>query len=100
MKVAPVFLFALCIGLFVLAVPEIEAQTLEKRVQDLERQVDRLATSGLVLFLFGVFCALWAQETNRGAWGWFFFGLFLGPIAAVVLLQKNAKEKNRAERRT
>ena len=57
-----------------------------------EENVDgRYASVGFVTFLFRVFCAYWAQTTNRNAWAWFFFGLFLAPIAGVVLLYKNAK---------
>lgn len=70
------------------------AATLEDRVQALEQRVDRLAGTGLVLFLYGAFCALWAQRTRRSAWGWFFFGLFLAPVATVVLLRKNARESH------
>ena len=88
-------LFAVLVVTFV--VPEIGAQALEQRVQSLERQVDRLATTSLVLFLYGVFCALWAQRTDRSAWGWFFLGLFFGPITAIVLLAKNAEDKNKAQ---
>ncbi len=51
------------------------------------------ANIGFVTFLFGIFSAYWAQMTNRNAWAWFFFGLFLAPIAGVVLLYKNAKER-------
>lgn len=48
--------------------------------------------SGIPLFLFGVFCAYWAQQTNRNAWLWFFLGLFFAPITGVVLLYKNSKK--------
>jgi hypothetical protein len=34
--------------------------------------------------------------TRRNSWVWFFFGLFLGPIAGVVLLYKNRNELNRS----
>jgi hypothetical protein len=51
------------------------------------------ARVGFVTFLFGIFCAYWAQVTKRNAWAWFFFGLFLAPIAGVVLLYKNSKER-------
>lgn len=78
-------------------VPEIGAQELEQRVRSLERQVDHLATTSLVLFLYGVFCALWAQRTDRSAWGWFFLGLFFGPITAIVLLAKNAEDRKKAQ---
>ncbi len=49
------------------------------------------ASVGLVSFLFAIFCAYWAQINSKGAWGWFFFGLFLAPIAGVVLLHENRK---------
>lgn len=51
------------------------------------------ATQGMVSFLFGIFCAYWAQETGRNAWLWFFFGLFLPPIAGIVLCIKNSSDK-------
>jgi formate hydrogenlyase subunit 3/multisubunit Na+/H+ antiporter MnhD subunit len=51
------------------------------------------ATVGFVTFLFGIFCAYWAQETSRSAWLWFFLGLFLGPIAGIVLLGKNNEDR-------
>jgi hypothetical protein len=50
------------------------------------------ASVGFATFLFGIFSAYWAQMTSRSAWGWFFFGLFLAPIAGVVLLHKNSNE--------
>jgi len=49
---------------------------------------------GLACFLFGIFCAYWAQETNRNAWLWFFLGLFFPPITGLVLLYKNSKGRN------
>jgi hypothetical protein len=47
---------------------------------------------GLVFFLFGIFCAYWAQTTKRNAWLWFFLGLFFAPIAGLVLLYKNSND--------
>ncbi len=52
---------------------------------------DSYASIGFVTFLFGIFCAYWAQETKRNAWAWFFFGLILAPIAGLVLLSKNSR---------
>ena len=51
------------------------------------------APEGLVLFLFGVFTAYWAQTTRRNPWLWFFFGVFLAPIAGLVLLYKNSMQR-------
>ena len=45
---------------------------------------------GAVVFLFGAFCALWAQNTNRNPWLWFFLGLFFNVITVLVLLAKNS----------
>ena len=50
------------------------------------------ATVGYVGLLFGMFCAYWGQASGRNAWGWFFFGLFLAPLAGAVLLHLNAKD--------
>lgn len=47
------------------------------------------ASVGTVFFLFGIFCAYWAQSTGRNAWLWFFLGLFFAPITGVVLLYLN-----------
>ncbi|MEO5945583.1 MAG: hypothetical protein ABIP79_02115 [Chitinophagaceae bacterium] len=55
------------------------------------------APIGIVLFLFGGFCALWAQNTQRNAWLWFFFGLILNVIAVITLLIKNAGDLNSLE---
>ena len=50
------------------------------------------ASVALVQFLFGIFCAYWAQTTNRSAWLWFFLGWILAPITGIVLIYKNTKE--------
>jgi hypothetical protein len=49
------------------------------------------ASVGLVFFLFGIFCAHWAQNTGRSAWLWFFLGLFFAPFTGLFLLAKNSK---------
>ncbi len=51
------------------------------------------ASVGFVMFLFGIFCAYWAQTTNRNTWLWFILGLFFAPMSGVVLLYKNAKDR-------
>jgi hypothetical protein len=79
---------------------------IESRVAELQSQVasipSRVQTHGSdggVLFLFGVFCALWAQNTNRNAWLWFFLGLIFSVIAVVVLLAKNSDDLQRRRQR-
>jgi hypothetical protein len=50
------------------------------------------ASVALVQFLFGIFCAYWAQTTNRSAWLWFFLGWFFAPITGIVLMYKNTRQ--------
>ena len=69
---------------------------LEERVSRLESQARDNAESGVVFILFGAFCALWAQNTGRNAWGWFFLGLFFNVITVLVLLAKNSGDRARA----
>ena len=57
----------------------------------LAREVDSLPV-GLILVLFGGFCALWAQNTGRSAWAWFFLGLLFNVFTLIALLSKNARE--------
>lgn len=45
-----------------------------------------------VLFLFGAFCALWAQNTGRNPWLWFFLGLLFSVVTIFFLLTKNAND--------
>lgn len=45
-----------------------------------------------VLFLFGAFCALWAQNTGRNPWLWFFLGFLFSGITIFFLLTKNAND--------
>lgn len=56
------------------------------------------ASVAYVNFLFGIFCAYWAQVTRRSSWLWFFMGLLFGPITGIVLAAKNADDlrKSRA----
>lgn len=50
-----------------------------------------LVSKGYVGFLFGCFCAYWAQETDRDALLWFFLGWLLAPLAGLALLYRNAR---------
>lgn len=67
-------------------------QGLETRVSSLEQKVQRVGGTGAGLFLFGAFCALWAQNTGRNAWLWFFLGFLFSVIAVLVLLYKNSND--------
>jgi hypothetical protein len=50
------------------------------------------ASIGTVFYLFGIFCAYWAQTTGRNPWLWFFLGWFLAPITGLILLYKNSRK--------
>jgi len=65
---------------------------LEAKVSEIDRDVKNASDTGLVLFLFGAFCALWAQNTGRSAWLWFFLGLFFNVLAILFLLTKNSND--------
>jgi hypothetical protein len=70
----------------------------EQRVSALERKVKGAGGAGITLFLFGAFCALWAQNSGRNSWLWFFLGLFFSIITVLVLLVKNAGDLDARKR--
>lgn len=57
--------------------------------------MDEYASTGLVFYLFGLFCAYWAQETGRSALTWFFLGLFFAPLTGLALVWKNGQRERR-----
>jgi hypothetical protein len=64
--------------------------TLEGKVGQLESQTAHLsAVTAAVLFLYGAFCALWAQQTGRSAWVWFFLGVLFNAFTAIAVLYNN-----------
>ncbi|MEQ9401738.1 MAG: hypothetical protein RJQ04_21405 [Longimicrobiales bacterium] len=50
------------------------------------------APVAVVFYLFGIFCAYWAQETDRSAFLWFVMGTLFAPFAGPVLLVKNSRK--------
>ena len=73
-------------------------QNLTQRVSQLEAKENQSTEiihsgAGGAAFLFGAFCALWAQNTNRNAWLWFVMGLLFNVVTAVVLLVKNSNDR-------
>jgi hypothetical protein len=84
------------------AVPAFADEAIETRVAELERRVHDLpppivrnGPDGGVFFLFGAFCALWAQNTNRNPWLWFFLGLIFNVFTVIALLIKNSEGRKR-----
>jgi H+/Cl- antiporter ClcA len=45
-------------------------------------------------FLFGAFCALWAQNQGRNAWLWFILGFLLNIVAVLFVLILNVPVPN------
>jgi sensor c-di-GMP phosphodiesterase-like protein len=78
---------------------EMRIRELERRTDELEKRTREIqksqtgAAAGAVAYLFGAFCALWAQNTNRNAWLWFFLGLFFSVITVIFLLVKNSNDR-------
>lgn len=96
MKLA-LLVFALLLGLAPLAAAtpapaRDRVGELEWRVGKLERSFQSLAGPA---FLAGVIAALWAQNTRRNAWLWFFLGAIFVPITLIVLLYLNARDRRR-----
>lgn len=69
---------------------------LEGRVTSLEQKIAKIGgDQAPALFLFGAFCALWAQNTGRSGWLWFFLGFVFSFIAVLVVLAKNSNDVDR-----
>jgi hypothetical protein len=71
-------------------------KTLEQRVEDLEWNIKNTANLGILTLLTASFCALWAQNTGRSPWLWFFGGLFFSIIPVLMLLYYNAQDLKKA----
>ncbi len=80
---------------------QIEAQNLEiqnlrnqltSETSGLREKIDSYAPIAMVLFLFGGFCALWAQNTGRSPWVWFFTGLVFSVLAVIAVLIRNSED--------
>lgn len=62
---------------------------LNNEAHELREKVEDYAPMSLVLILFG---ALWAQNTGRNPWLWFFGGALFNFIAVLILLRNNADD--------
>ena len=76
---------------------ESQIARMESQIDRMEPEVDEAAPVGLVMYLFGMFCALWAQNTGRNAWLWFFLGILGSVITVMFLLTKNARDRQTAD---
>lgn len=66
-----------------------------------ENELVRNVTTGvLVMFLFAAFCAVWAQNCERNAFLWFFFGFLFNVVAVMsILIWFNPQNKERRKSR-
>ena len=73
---------------------------LEQRISNLEHRVSsqNQEGAGVAVFVCAAFLALWAQNTGRNAWLWFFLGLFFSVIMIFVMLYKNSNDKKTGRR--
>jgi hypothetical protein len=89
---------------------KLDIRRLESEIRRLQSDVSRVRRQGsattvvhdesgifFMLILYGAFCALWAQNTGRSAWQWFFAGLFLNVLTIMILLSKNAEDRRKRE---
>jgi hypothetical protein len=74
---------------------EARIKALESRVAREESTLRNNSSDGAVVFLYGAFCALWAKNTGRSAWLWFFMGLLFSVFTVIVLLSKNSEDQKR-----
>lgn len=76
---------------------ESQVSELESRISDTENRnnnVQNGASVGMVSFLYGAFCALWAQNNRRNALGWFIGGAIFTILAVLMLLWDNHNDLN------
>jgi hypothetical protein len=86
-------LVLLCLASMPLAAAAAPAPaTTEQRLTRLERRVTRMDSLVSVGIMAASICALWAQNTARNAWRWFFAGLLFSVITLLLLLYKNAED--------
>ena len=71
-----------------------EVSQLSSNVNSFQSTLADKADTGLMLFFFGIFCALWAQNTRRNPLLWFFLGVAFNFLTGLVLLSKNATDFN------
>ncbi|MGA2543557.1 MAG: hypothetical protein ABSG78_18565 [Verrucomicrobiota bacterium] len=103
MRFIHAFLFILVLASSLILPVSAAAQTNDARLADIEARLSRVehrgvqtdqSAGGVAIFLCGTFCALWAQQTRRSAWLWFFLGMIGSVITLIVLLAKNAGDRH------
>jgi len=72
---------------------ELTVRELDRRLREVESRFPVDTGTGAIAFLYGAVCALWATNTGRNPWLWFFLGLLLSVLAALVMLYKNGRDR-------
>jgi cell division protein FtsW (lipid II flippase) len=87
-------LFLMFVVLAALSAPASAAmvESHEQRLTRLEQRVNHMDSLVGASVLCAALCALWAQNTGRNPWLWFFLGLIFSVIAVLVMLYKNAED--------
>ena len=65
---------------------------MNQETYNLNQEIENYSPIFLVLFLYGGFCAVWAQNTGRNAWSWFFLGMILSVLTVITVLVKNNED--------
>jgi uncharacterized membrane protein YfcA len=73
-------------------------QSLERSSALHHAKIRNLINMVCLMFLFGSFCAIWAQNTARNPLLWFALGAFFTFVAIGVILRKNAKMHRRKKK--
>ena len=68
-----------------------------EEISRLDSVLDRAEEAGVITYFFGVFCALWAQNTKRNSLIWFFAGVFFSLFTVLLLLVKNSEDIRRRQ---
>ena len=72
----------------------LEIESYSERLNKLEQDFGVVgAIFFFIFFLYGLVCALWAQNTGRDAWFWFFMGMCFNIITVCVVCCKNSKDR-------
>jgi hypothetical protein len=72
---------------------EARLDELQSQVNSLKTVIPRGTSEGGALFLYGAFCALWAQNTGRNPWLWIFAGIIFSFVTVLFLLAKNSDDR-------
>jgi hypothetical protein len=72
---------------------EARLEEVQSQLNNVKSVVPRGSSEGAAVFLYGAFCALWAQNTGRNLWLGFFAGIIFSFITVLVLLAKNSDDR-------